>query len=1036
MNFKALLNPDEVDLNRDGLMEASAGTGKTYTIEKLVCRLVVEKEVPIGNILVVTYTEKAAGEMSHRIREAIRMAARENPANTHLQTAMTDFDTAQISTIHSFCYRLIREFAFEMALPWSLSMVDDNDMLESHIHDRMRRHWAASTTLGEYYSQEPEKDVKTLRETVLNAARLYSPGGGDQLNPPPNQADDLAGFLANETAGVESDCQAGKRVNGQVSYKDMLVLLADALDGGSSLMLEAVRERYSHAFVDEFQDTDPVQWKIFRTAFLESAKHRLFLVGDPKQAIYAFRGGDVHTYITARQELADHGGKLYTLATNWRSVSEIVEAFNLLFTGDDWFPAAEGISCHPAQTPDEPRNRIVSDKTGRKSVTMVQLEDGKVDQARVGYARAIAREIVLLTRTNAFVHENSKRQMPLNFGDIAVLVDKRIDARFLERAFREAGIPSTFYKKQGIYLSDEARQVWALLLGLADANEANGFRKALLSSLIDCPPGAIVHCLDWDASNPRRQLYIHWKSLAEERNWPGFFRSLQEDSGLLVRLASVPGNERPLTNYRQILEDLELHATRRKMSLVELADYLTGLRRETEELEVDQTIHRMETEDPKVQIMTIHTAKGLEFPVVFVFAGLSAKANRSIHRYHSGDSGYVIDFQADESAKALGIQDVYREWRRLYYVAVTRAIYKIYLPLFKGRSKGPLSFLLKTPLDRLAGSDLANTIEAPMTGEIPSVQQVPGAPIQRGAQQPTLPEVTIPSFRHRARFKTSFSRIKGSIDMAGQPFGAPEVGMESEETEKALDENSPPEEITSPSLLPRGVQTGNVLHHVFENIDFGEYSKHSNWESSLAVPMVREAITAAMARFGLSEPDGEAPGKGPVSREIARIVYTTLTVDLPGLDRDTFKLAAVADRVAEVDFTMALPHVGAGVDMSGFVDLVFRTVDPKGVPRYHILDWKSNSLQRYDRKALHHAMTEAGYDLQCRIYQLALDRWLADRLGSRYRREAHLGGAYYLFLRGMREGTTDGIWHAPPPSESELKAIDKELVGLLTRRTG
>lgn len=1035
MEFRQLINPGDVDLDRDGLMEASAGTGKTYTIEKLVCRLIIEKQVPIEKILVVTYTEKAAGEMAHRIRRAIRNAAEQDPQNSSLAAAVTDFDMAQISTIHSFCYRLIREFAFEMGLPWALSMVDDDDTLEKTIHHAMRRDWARNKVLGEYFREEPGKDVESVRVPVLQSARLYNPKGGDRLTPMVRRPASLPQFLANETASVERATQLQKRLEGLVSFKDMLILLTDALEEDDSLMMRIVRERYSHAFVDEFQDTDPVQWRIFRDAFLKSHQHRLYLVGDPKQAIYAFRGGDVHTYLHAREELKESGGNLYTLATNWRSTPEMIEAFNVLFSVGDWFPSDDGIEHHDAESPSDPRNKVVTDKTRRSTVTMIQLDDIKMNPAKIGFAKAIAREIVLLTKRKSFVYRSENEDRALSYDDIAILVDKRVDARFLEKVFNEAGIPHTFYKKQGIYLSDEARQVWALLSGLVDPSDANGFRKALLSSFMDCPAASSVDCLDWPVDHPLRRLYGKWRTLAETRDWPRFFRSLEEDSGLLVRLAGSPGNDRSLTNFRQILEDLELQATRRKMSLVELSDYLTGLRRETEEFDPDQSIHRMETEDPKVQIMTIHTAKGLEFPIVFVFAGLSARPNRGVLRYHSGDTGYVINFDPDVDAKSTTKADIQREWRRLYYVAITRAIYKVYLPVYQNsRAKGPLTSLLREPLMRLSNSTHAGTIDAPLHGYVPQADESLARRQSTNAEFETLPVEPLPWLGNRARFRTSFTHLKDRLEASHHPVVLSEQTPEPEDPHKAHDEKDDPRINEFQSVLPRGARTGNVLHYILEKIDFGHFAGTYEWDMPFKDPALKSVIVTAMNRFGLCELDDKPPGEGAISREIAMLVYTAITLDLPADDGGTFKLTSVTDRIVEVDFTMAIPAVATGCDIAGYVDLVFRRQDRSGNMRYHILDWKSNTLDCYDEDAVHNAMVGAGYDLQCRIYNRALDHWLSERLGSSYNREHHLGGSYYIFLRGLREETMDGIWHAPPMRGDEPDHIDEELARLVAAR--
>ncbi|MGR3316954.1 MAG: UvrD-helicase domain-containing protein, partial [Candidatus Anammoxibacter sp.] len=478
MNVIPIQNCNEIDLDKHALIEASAGTGKTYTIENLVVRMLLEKEMNLENILLVTFTEKAAGELKTRIREniisALEKVGSDNKKSRKLQDSLVNFDSASIYTIHGFCQSILTDFSFEVGQPFDLEVVDDGPLYEKLLYEQMRSKWKKQygDDLSDVLELSGFPNVNTMKKEsgwiskVLDTAKSYNELRGDCLLPEiPNDFNidqikqelvkgqckmlDIIGFLDKDNlknsklyteygelnfnaasrksrqndiilplleflkdslrdsvnddesiincfslfldkisaksyyekegisclipnkwnnkggSNLDEKCpylnqlvsiieniiadvtnarhmlsiatikQLGndiaqyKRKNGLIGFDDMLTHVALAIDSSNNNhSLERLRTRYKYALVDEFQDTDAIQWKIFRKIFLYGKDQRLYLIGDPKQAIYSFRGADVFTYLEARKELnalADKGeAMLYSLETNYRSCQGLI----------------------------------------------------------------------------------------------------------------------------------------------------------------------------------------------------------------------------------------------------------------------------------------------------------------------------------------------------------------------------------------------------------------------------------------------------------------------------------------------------------------------------------------------------------------------------------------------------------------------------------------------------------------------------------------------------------------------------------------
>jgi exodeoxyribonuclease V beta subunit len=1181
IDFQPIHSPEEVDLSRHALVEASAGTGKTYTIEHLVVRLLKEEpDLQLENILLVTFTEKATGELKQRIRAKLE-ATLENEADPtgdirrKLSDTLDGFDSAAIATIHGFCHTLLKELPFETNSLFQQEMVEDGPLLEKLLKAQIRHQWPlwyqdrlnpllalanfsanpdqfiqTVVALVQRLAHDPEveslipdpadldldqlwsacvQNLLALKSLVPGLAAGYSQlninsrtktaiirdaleplekvmpqvseddwqlsevkkifdvlvkrnkskerridrlvpnrwlKAGDNLEVCPNITAirdalvaliELFGRLRHvltlkAVAHLHSEAEAVKARQGWISYKDMVARVAASLTGeGAGAGIREIRKRYRVAFVDEFQDTDDLQWRIFQTLFLgenqnEGGANRLFLIGDPKQAIYGFRGADVFTYLEARQRMKALAGKgranLYALAVNWRSAAQLVAAFNRLFIGDNWFGAGKkddpyDIGYTPSQSP-PPEKEIRSvgrDSSGRPALNVMDLTgEGKTAAARQRMAAFICREIQHLVGAGAVrFADQSGRERALDYGDIAVLVRGRPEFAKIESYFLDAGIPYTYYRKPGLFQCREAHLLSMILHAVANPDQSAAVRLALLTPFFDLSARALLSLPELPANHSCRRLLLRWHHLAFAGRWGALFQSLFEDSGLVLRHCTEPGWERTIANYRQLGDYLQEAADSQNLDPIGMAALLDSLRTASTGAGADADIHQIEEEGRKVRILTMHVAKGLEFPIVFIAGGLTANIAAGLRVYHTTDpehpsNGFrkVFDLTA-ETGEEQAAKEKIDEDKRLYYVALTRACLKLYIPYCPIRHNalwvGPIckfvSNAIETSFDP-SGADQAgfswHATNADALRPLP-----PGKPGPMISATPDLPAPLLPAqadFRDRKLALESFSsihhRIGKDVDAAGklEEFSLSDApGREVDEpAESAALEPLP---LESDDPLPGGTRMGSMFHHIFENIDFSAVAEGP--EDLATLPGAGEIIAAAMARYRVD------------SRwmpQIAAMVAGTLKTPF-NLDGDSITLGRLAPRKRrhEMEFffplaepmpkDLRLPGCEAvqgacnQLVLRGFIDLVFEW---RG--RYYIADWKSNRLpDGYGQAAMGREMAAAGYELQYRLYTLAALRWLQHLLGERFDPQRHFGGALYLFIRGIGTGGQDGVFH-------------------------
>ncbi len=1048
---------DYFDLDRHGVVEASAGTGKTYTIERLVLRLLIEEDVTLDQILVVTFTEKATGELKTRLRFMLEDAVRrDDQYSPILKSALDQFDQAPVFTIHGFCQRLLQEFALEHGQDFSVALVDDFELYRTALREIQRKQWrsffgASLKTVLENAGYN-RQTAASWDEKVLEIARRFKPRSGHRLRPDfvPDwwqRIDEIdaswAGQLEIHTIHeLHTVVREHKSQRGLQSFDDMIASVEENLDPknrDAEDLLNSLRTRYRYGIVDEFQDTDPLQWRIFHRIFLDGGRSRLFVVGDPKQAIFGFRGADLPTYLDAAAQMkACHGAAEYPLQVNWRSDPDLLEGLNCIFGEGEWFPRSEGFPYRDVHAPDDDarRTRVENDRTGRPALTLVDLAScDRLKQAQKKYAGFIAHEIVhLLARKSGplftFAHKGQPAR-PLHAGDICILVMKRKEADSITQALDQVAIPYSFYKQTGLWQGEEALHLSILLQALAQADERSWFRKALLTCFFRIKPQELARAPDLPTQHPARQLFQSWLGFGEERAWSALCRSLLEETGLLFQNSTAGAGQRRLANLRTILAAVEQAGHTANLDLLGLIDWLKDRREKREGSDAD--IQPIDAAAPMVKIMTIHASKGLEFPIVFLAGGFTQRLSGGETNYRDEHGQMVFDlFPADEAKQRVQCEQL-SEHRRLLYVAMTRPNFKLYLPRIKKPRRGhqylgPLGTVLLPALE-LASPDIKLgpmivDVVAPEVGleargdgreKAADVSPLTSLSSPLRIDGPLFPALDANLGKRRiiTRSFTSMARHHLMPTGEGISFG--------EQTPLVNDEVAAPLDGDDPL---RGPIFGDMVHKVLEKIDFVEVGR-AETSDDLCRPgaharkriddEIKHNIALLRTRTPLSLLEEACRG------QIAQLVWLALRTPLAPLGGPLWQIPQ-ADRLAEIEFLFPETNEPTSTErfITGYMDLLFRK---DGC--YYLLDWKTNLLPAYTHEQIERSMADSDYCRQYQLYLQAARRWLQRVHGPTFPFLERFAGVFYLYVRGLngRDDSSGVFFHRPTARDLDLQAV-------------
>ncbi len=1090
------------------VIEASAGTGKTFTLERLVADLVLSG-TPLERILVVTFTDKATQELLTRVRSYLqglldqRTDDGESPfweiddsERIILTNALRSFERATISTIHGFCRQVLQESAlegktlfdrelvderalfgraFRHALAYTFTQVPEHrQILETSlaegntVEDIESELWsihtdggtllpafepwqrwvsAYSPTLVEGYGPllaawknakitctAANNRLQEILPSLLTATNSFQVAQAFDIEKlqdlwkatkalpqaPGSHAPLQAWLLQGEFAVlnpktlrahvflpiVREVLNQMAQDQGLFTFNSMIKGVVEALDAPEGKDLaQRLRSRFDVALVDEFQDTDPLQWTIFKRIFLQEDR-RLILIGDPKQAIYGFRGGDLPTYQDACKEILGEN-KPQRLELNFRSTPDVIEAYNHILCGDgpnsyfrdgNLYPNPVGCGCKDRQalvgtTPIKPVDVMVLDS-----------KDGGMRLWR-RLARQVAQRIKRTVESRISFGDPDKMRT-LGYGDVQVLVGKTSEGELIAKALRCEGIPCAFYKQKGLFQTREAEEWLDLLRAVADPRDRSLQLRAFLSAFFGYDLEDMRRLPDLAEEHPALQRLLAWSSLAQQHRFGEMLDAMLEESGLLRRLLLSETGYRSLVNFRHISEALLGVASRSRVTLQDLIRQLDHWRRGVEKPPAeDGELQRLEGDRNAVQILTLHAAKGLEAPIVAIFAFGRPRAS-SLRRFHQNKTERCLCLgNAPTSMSDAAKTETEDENQRLLYVGLTRAQAKLILCAFDQRTRNGEIEKLRCAYDAL-NPRLVNL--QGQREDLFSWERVEGlvkSSLDLGS--PRLPvEVMLPLVPTTGPAWNYAGLAKAARPFITTSFSSLQERIEADEALLKGDRDQPG---IRPLIgdLPKGMPSGRAMHELLEWADLSTLGALEEWSQR---PEVISRIQETLTLHGI-----------PLTFEAkaAEIVHTGLTSELPLAWGGSLQIAS-ADRVLrEADFLARF------LDAKRFPkdhDLLKGSIDVlcEHDGKLYILDWKNSLLLDYEWQTLQESV-DHHYRLQAQVYLQAVLACFHIHDEDTY--EAEFGGILYVFLRGL---PNKGTWSIRP-TWAEVQAWTREL---------
>ena len=847
-------------------------------------------------------------------------------------------------------------------------------------------------------------------------------------------------LLADAFHAVSRKVLVSKREMAALAFQDQLSLLLDALESASGRQLaERLRQQYPVAMIDEFQDTDTIQYQIFKIIYMSSEKANLTLIGDPKQAIYSFRGGDIFTYMQARQL---PGVDLFGLQTNWRSQPYLVQAINTLFTHrPEAFIYSDSIAFTSVASVAENNRHAL--RLQDQAVTPMTVWQLPVDEQNKNYSRDEMRGLInqaIVAEIAGLLDPASHKPATIDgravqSGDIAILVRQASEGHALSKLLHRHGIRTVTIGRDSVFKSDEARGLYDLLLAISQYRDPAVATRSLASSLLSLDYQQIADIVDADTAWQRWLDDLdELQQLWERQGFIAMFQSMLHKFEITSRLAQQDNNERRITNLLQLGELLQQRST----ITAGMSPMLNWLQEQFDEDGNEDAELRLEDDEALVRIITIHKSKGLQYPIVFVpFLWSCRQVDRSKAIYfHDAELRPCVDLGSPdfERNRITAEKERLAEDVRLLYVALTRARSKVYLAWGKAGKSGQSGYAKQTALAYLLHSkqtpqDLDSTVpdgfpaDMELDADLQVLVQSSAASIEllplprddiSSVYRPGGPKLPTAQLAKFSRGNMTQWRIYSFTALTRGIHQPANIGTLISQGDPILD-------------FPAGSHVGLLLHSLLENIDFQQD--------------IRQQCIRLLPRFlplaGISAEHGPA-----LSAWLEQIVSTPL-------DGAAMALTNISNRqrLNELAFDFALDNLNiealnqfmqslsplplqavsspefCGL-ITGVIDLVF---EYQG--RYYLADYKTNllgsSLEDYHPENLQQAMLGRRYDLQALLYALALHRLLAVRLPD-YDYQQHFGGCYYLFLRAMRprHGDRFGV-HFDRPEQKTIQQLDQ-----------
>ncbi|MDC9580052.1 exodeoxyribonuclease V subunit beta [Xenorhabdus sp. PR6a] len=939
------------------------------------------------------------------------------------------------------------------------SGVDKRSYSKKYLPDWLRRvsQWAKSPTEDYLLPKELDKFCQSrLSEKTKKGEAPRHPlfEAIDGLYQQPLTLKDI--IITKAIVEVRQSVNQEKLIRGYMGFDDLLTRLDSALQrAGGEQLAATIRQRYPVAMIDEFQDTDPQQYRIFQAIYRHSSSENgLLFIGDPKQAIYAFRGADIFTYIRARSNVKAH----YTLETNWRSSASMVQAVNTLFARPKHPFLFEQIPFIHVNATEKNHGLKFSLHGEDQTALRFWLQPGE-GVSKGEYEQHMARQCAAQIRDwlqagqegKALLYQAKDKQRPVMAADITVLVRNRREASLIRKELNTLKIPSVYLSnRESVFDTPEAKDLLWLLQAVLAPEKARELRSALASSLFGLNAQQIDQ-LNHDETAWDRLVdeFDGYARLWRTRGVLPMLRAVMVKYRIAENLLAGDDGERRLTDVMHMSELLQEISQQLDSEHAVVRWLGQQISRPDPQSENQQL--RLESDRHLVQICTIHKSKGLEYPLVCLpfICGYRKQKHAVYHDRHHFEAHLNISHDDETLKEALELADEERlaEDLRLLYVALTRSVYHCSVgvaPLIKGnRGKAgdtdlhlsALGYLLQkgqqgdaallvNSLKALADDSVDNSIEIKQAEETTDSQW--------RAQGENILSLEARKLRRFVRDEwrvTSYSGLQHSASHVTSPAYAGALG---ESVEVIVQSISPKLDIDArgekreeqalqmtPHTFPRGASAGTFLHSLLEDRDFAHPPDPAwlaekltasgfdeNWAPVLAQWM-EDILCAPLNEQGMQ-----------LARVPRHLQQSEMQFYLPvdkllhakEMDKLIRRYDPLSAQCAPLSF-----HQVKGM-LKGFIDLVFCWQE-----KFYVVDYKSNWLgensRSYTQEAMVNAMIEHRYDFQYQLYTLALHRYLRHRL-AHYDYRQHFGGVIYLFLRGIdKDNPGHGIYHYLPPFE-------------------
>ena len=1095
------------------LLEASAGTGKTYSLTALVARYVAEEGLRADELLMVTFTRAAAAEMKQEVREQLLRALNAVNASDsekldpwlanlrdcsvdeqslrreRLETAISNIDSATISTIHGFFQQALGDLGIRSGDAKTPAPAESDAVVSQKVIRDVLVHRFAANALA--LDPTGSKEPMSVEGSVAKVLKSTSSNLGAELAPAPDESP--AGQWSSIIQELRKSIKEERVAQGVVAFDDLIVDLVEKLDDPTlgEEIIRVLRSRYRLVLIDEFQDTDTFQWRLFSKVFdlagVPDEFLALIVVGDPKQAIYRFRGADIDAYLKAA---ADGSMSKRQMTTNYRTDRPLVEALNAWLTGVTF--GDEDIAYVPVTTPDSNADaRLTGGGQLLQFRFLANPNKEKIDPVRDAIAIDVADHIEKLLKDGKIAPEvgSSAEPRPVKLNDICILVRGHHDADPLVDELRRRQIPvvrSRIGSVIGVELkpgfdkptdSEAVKQLRILFTAMANPSDVRRVRSLQLSWFASGLRTDTPNSVGDDAAIVSIELLQKkcrvWATELESRGIIGWYQLLRLDEEVINKITADFDAERRLTDLEHIIELLNAQLGGRRAPVTAVLRALEDLRG-TLNSEGDTQKRRIDTDRDVIQITTMHSSKGLEYPIVLMpfpkgitKSSVSVYEDEGVRYVDAAPSIAWADDDLDQTERKRRDRiEAEGDELRLLYVAVTRAQHQLVIWWGKAPSdsshKGPLARVLFGSTKNLeqvtkvdddtAREKLIELVER--LGPNVGFKELTKWEDNREWEAPT-PEVsgvlTAEPFPEHdierdAWYRWSYSSLSKGTRANNE--GSARGGTDEAPGGSELGEDGGPQTFEGPLLgMQASADFGTFVHELFEVIN-------------LSAPDVEAEVRAVIETSGRAasfDADPEVLAQGLVLaidtplgataddatlRTIGSNRLNELVFHFPLADGNSpvtpsalFELAASYEDDQFSDYFKALAagnrmSAMAGL-MTGSIDSVIRLGDESN-GTYGVVDYKTNRLHTpgdvapisaYSYESMKHAMEHGDYPLQILVYNVALHRMLQLRLAG-YDIDRHIGDTNYLFVRGMIgpdtaviDGQRNGVFAWRPSSE-------------------